>query len=337
MVKPTRLDYCQYLLSTPINYTLTHFAEHCERFSHDKINRYLAGDRLRPRHVWEAVKPHLEPTPEGYVVFDDTVIDKRYAKKIALAKKQYSGNARGTINGIGIVSCVYVNPVLDRFWLIDYRIYDLQSDGKTKLDHVQDMLSVLVNSRNVAFSTVLMDTWYATKSVMLHIESLCKVYYCPMRCNRHVDDSNATRPYQRIDALVWSALELQSGKRIKIRGFPKHHKVKVFRVASDRRTDYVVSNDLSQSDTSVAQTACAWRWKIEQFHRETKQLTGLEKCQCRLPRIVRNHIACAFSVWIRLMRQAHETGQTLYQVKYGMFSEYLRKQLKTPSIKMDFA
>ena len=337
MVKPTRLDYCQYLLSTPINYTLTHFAEHCERFSHDKINRYLAGDRLRPRHVWEAVKPHLEPTPEGYVVFDDTVIDKRYAKKIALAKKQYSGNARGTINGIGIVSCVYVNPVLDRFWLIDYRIYDLQSDGKTKLDHVQDMLSVLVNSRNVAFSTLLMDTWYATKSVMLHIESLCKVYYCPMRCNRHVDDSNATRPYQRIDALVWSALELQSGKRIKIRGFPKHHKVKVFRVASDRRTDYVVSNDLSQSDTSVAQTACAWRWKIEHFHRETKQLTGLEKCQCRLPRIVRNHIACAFSVWIRLMRQAHETGQTLYQVKYGMFSEYLRKQLKTPSIKMDFA
>ena len=25
MTKPTRLDYCQYLLSTPINYTLTHF------------------------------------------------------------------------------------------------------------------------------------------------------------------------------------------------------------------------------------------------------------------------------------------------------------------------
>ena len=48
MSKPTRLDYCQYLLSTPINYTLTHFADHCEAFSHDKINRYLAGDQLRP-------------------------------------------------------------------------------------------------------------------------------------------------------------------------------------------------------------------------------------------------------------------------------------------------
>ena len=48
MTKPTRLDYCQYLLSTPINYTLTHFADHCEAFSHDQINRYLAGSSPPP-------------------------------------------------------------------------------------------------------------------------------------------------------------------------------------------------------------------------------------------------------------------------------------------------
>ena len=35
----------------------------------------------------------------------------------------------------------------------------------------------------------------------------------------------------------------------------------------------------------------------------------------------------------RLMRKAQETGQTLYEVKYGMFAEYLRQELKTPSIK----
>ena len=326
------------MLSTPINYTLTYFADPCEKFSHDQINRYLASDRLPPRYVWQAVKADLKQTPDGYVIFDDTVLEKRYAKHIAVAKKQYSGNARGPINGIGIVTCVYVNPALDRFWLIDYRIYDIQNDGKTKLDHVQDMLSVLVYSRHVAFSTVLMDSWYATKGVMLHIESLKKKYYCPLKSNRRVDDSNATLPYQRIDSLTWSASELQAGKRIKIRGFPKNHKVKVFRVAStSRRTDYVVTNDLNQSDVSVAKTVCAWRWKIEQFHRETKQLTGLEKCQCRLARIVRNHIASAFLVWIRLMREAYETGQTLYQVKYGMFSEYLRQQLKSPSIKIDGA
>ena len=99
-----------------------------------RLNRYLAGNRLRPRYVWENVKSHLEQTPDGYLLFDDTVLEKRYAKEIAIAQRQYSGNAGGIINGIGIVTCVYVNPELDRFWVIDYRIYDPRGDGKTKLD-----------------------------------------------------------------------------------------------------------------------------------------------------------------------------------------------------------
>ena len=49
----TRLDYCQYLLVSQINYTLTNFADHCARFSHDAINRYLCGERITPRMVWE--------------------------------------------------------------------------------------------------------------------------------------------------------------------------------------------------------------------------------------------------------------------------------------------
>ena len=62
MAKMTRLDYCQYLLSTQINYTLTHFASHTEQFSHDKINRYLAGTRITPRLVWENALSHLVET-----------------------------------------------------------------------------------------------------------------------------------------------------------------------------------------------------------------------------------------------------------------------------------
>ena len=52
MANPTRLDYCQYLLSSPINYTLTYFADHSEGFSHGMINCYLAGDCIPPRLVW---------------------------------------------------------------------------------------------------------------------------------------------------------------------------------------------------------------------------------------------------------------------------------------------
>lgn len=338
MTTPTRLDYCQYLLSSQINYTLTHFADHSERFSHDMINRYLAGDRIPPRLVWENASPYIIPSEQGYVIFDDTVMDKRYSFNIELVRRQYSGNAHGVIKGIGVVTCVYVNPVLDQFWIIDYRIYDPDGDGKTKLDHVREMLSLIVHHKRLPFDAVLMDSWYATKDLMLHIEKLGKRYYCPLKSNRLVDDSNGQNPYQQINALTWTETELQQGKRIKIKGFPKDHKVKLFRVVSStRRTDWVVTNDLAQNATTVAQEACDWRWKIEQFHREGKQLTGLEHCQCRLARIVRNHIGCAMLVWIRLKQVAHQTKQTIYQVKHGLLSDYLCQQLKSPSIQMVLA
>ena len=37
----SKLDYCQYLLSSQINYTLTNLAEHIETISYDQINRYF--------------------------------------------------------------------------------------------------------------------------------------------------------------------------------------------------------------------------------------------------------------------------------------------------------
>jgi hypothetical protein len=98
-----------------------------------------------------------------------------------------------------------------------------------------------------------------------------------------------------------------------------------------------VTNDLAQNDTSVAQQACNWRWKIEQFHRQAKQLTGVEGCQCRVARLVRNHIGCALFVWIRLEHVAYQTQQTIYQVKHGVLEEYLRQQLKSPAIRMELA
>ncbi len=334
----TRLEYCQFLLVSQINYTLTNFADHTERFSHDAINRYLRGERLTPRLIWENVAAEVVPTPHGYVIFDDTVLDKNSSFAIELVRRQYSGNAGAVIKGIGVVTCVYVHPELDQFWLIDYRIYDPEGDGKTKLDHVRDMLTNIVYHKALPFHAVLMDTWYATKDLMLYIESLHKVYYCPLKANRQVDDSGGTRPYQRLDTLRWSADEYQTGKRIKIKGFPKDHHVQLFRVvASTRRTDWIVTNDPTADTLEGTQEACALRWKIEQLHREGKQVTGLERCQCRTARIQRNHIGCAFLVWVRLKNLAAQTGRTIYQLKHGLLDDYLTQQLKHPSLKMVLA
>jgi hypothetical protein len=331
------LDYCQYLLSSQVNYTITNLAEHLQSFTHDTINRYLKGEKLSPRLLCEQVRSLVEFDPQAYLIFDDTVLDKRFGPKIELTRSQWSGNEKRPIRGIGVVSCVYVNPKTERFWVIDYRIFDPDTDGKSKLDHVKEMLRS-VEHRKIPFETVLMDTWYAAKEIMLLIDRMKKTFYCPLRSNRQVDDSGGERSYQRVDTLSWSDRELEEGKLIKVRGFPKDYKVKLFRVVvSKRRTEWIVTNDLSQDSRQDTQKVRGVRWKIEEFHREAKQLTGIEECQCRSGRIQRNHIACALLVWTRLKSLAYQSGQSIYQIKRGLLHDYLVQQLKTPSVEMVLA
>jgi Transposase DDE domain len=146
------------------------------------------------------------------------------------------------------------------------------------------------------------------------------------------------RAYQRVDALDGSENDLAHGKRLKIKGFPKDHKVQLFRVeVSTHRTDYVVTNAQAQDATAATHEVCSFRWQIEPWHREGKQVPGLERCQCRKARIQRNHIGCAFLVWVRLKELAAQTGRTVYQLKHGRLDDYLIQPLRNPSCRMVLA
>jgi hypothetical protein len=266
MSKVTRLDYCQFLLVSQTNYTLTYFAEHSPGFSHDAVKRYLEEEKLTARMVWEQVRGQVVGSAGAYLAFDDTVMDHNSAFKIELVRRQYSGNAHAVIKGIGVVTCVYINPQTDQFWIIDYRIYDPERDGKSKLDHVREMLDNALSDKRLPFRGVLMDSWYAERKLMLHIEGLQKVYYAPLKDNRQVDETGGERGYQRVDRLTWSAEEAQHGKRVHIKAFPKDHQVKLFRlVLSSKRTDFIATNDFAQASTQATQEVCGLRWKIEQL------------------------------------------------------------------------
>ena len=110
---------------------------------------------------------------------------------MAIARWQYSGNAGKVIQGIRVVTCVYYNPELERFWAIDYRLYAPDQDGKSKLAHVDDMLKSVLYGKSLAFKTVLMDTWYATNWLMTTIDQLNKLFYCTIKSNRLVSQANS--------------------------------------------------------------------------------------------------------------------------------------------------
>jgi len=159
----TKLDYCQYLLSSPINYTVTNLAKHLDGISHDQINRYLRGEKLTPRLLWDNVKILVQPSESAYVLLDDTVLDKCYSTSIELNRL---GNEHRVIRGIGLISCVYVNVKTGQFWVYafggakpyDYRLYDPDGDAHSKLNHVSEMLNGVVYSKQLPFTTVLMDS-----------------------------------------------------------------------------------------------------------------------------------------------------------------------------------
>ncbi|GET39518.1 hypothetical protein MiSe_42880 [Microseira wollei NIES-4236] len=110
-----------------------------------------------------------------------------------------------------------------------------------------------------------MDSWYATKNLMQYIDKRGKIYYCPLKKNRLVDDTGGKESYKSIASLDWNESEQTMGKVIKIKAFPKNKKVKLFRViVSTDQTEFIVTNDWSQDSNDVVQEVCNFGWKIEQ-------------------------------------------------------------------------
>ena len=97
--------------------------------AHDSVNRWLAQKKLTPKMLWQYAEPMVEKRI-GYLVIDDTVLDKPYSQEIALVKKQYSGNHHRVVKGIDIVNLLWTDG--EKMIPVDYRIYDPTKDGKTK-------------------------------------------------------------------------------------------------------------------------------------------------------------------------------------------------------------
>lgn len=329
------LTYCQFLLNSQINYTLTYLGEHTVGVSHDQMNNLMDRKEFPPSLIWENTKDDIIPDKNAYIAIDDTVLDKRYSRKMDCVLRQYSGNAHQVIKGIGVVTCIYVNPTLNQFWTLDHRIYLPKADKKTKHDHVKEMVKDVIDNKKLPFKTVLMDCWYSKTPLLLYLESMGKIYYCPIPCNRLTDESGGVEEYKRVDELEWTENDLEQGKLVKLSGFPRDYKVKLFRViVSEGRTEYVITNDKTQSSGGQVRRECAVRWKIEEFHRELKQLTGIAKSQCRKERIQRNHIVAAMLVWNRLKNLAYKLKITIYQLKKRLLDDYMIQQMLHPTIPM---
>ena len=327
----TKQQYVEYLISTPINYTCTNLAEHLEGVSHDVVSDYLEKERLTARHLWELVEGLIDDTPKAYLIIDDSVHNKRYSRSIEMVKLQYSGAVGGLVRGIGVVNLVHTNGEDGEHYPVDFRVYAREADGKTKNDHFQEMLLRAVVEKQIKAKRVLFDSWYASWQNLKQVHRLGLIFYTTLKSNRLVSLSKESG-YAHLDEIEWTAERLKNGVLVKLKKVP--FKVKLFKVvAKNGDIDWVITNDLDETmTTKVVQEANDLRWQVEEFHRELKQLTGSEKCQCRKARSQRNHLACSYHAWLSLKVQAKALGKTIYRVRTDLFSDYLRNELRNPTI-----
>ena len=73
--------------------------------SHDAISYWLKVVTLKLAEIYKKTK-NLIGDKEGFLIFDDTVLDKHRSECIELVNPQYSGNTHGVINGISMVNAI---------------------------------------------------------------------------------------------------------------------------------------------------------------------------------------------------------------------------------------
>ena len=327
----TKKQYVEYLISTPKNCTCTYLAEHLEEVSHDVVNDFLHQKCFLPREVWKLVQDRIADSTEAFLLVEDSVHDKRYARFIELVRRQYSGNEHRVIKGIGVVSLVHSAGKDEDFYPIDYRVYAPEVDGKTKNDHFQEMFVNAVDQKQIQARTLLFDGWYASAENLKLIHRRKRIFFTTLKSNRLVSLSKE-QGYIHLEEIEWTAARLALGILVKLKEVP--FPVRLFKlVAPDGDIDWVITNDLAETMTAqVAEESSDVRWQVEELHRGLKQLTGTEKCQCRAARAQRNHFACCYHAWVSLKVKAKELGQTMYALRESLFSYYLRAELRNPQI-----
>lgn len=325
----TKRQYIEYLISTPINYTCSHLAEHVEGLSHDAVSDYLRREKLTARGLWELVEVLLDNREATYLIVDDSVQNKQYSRQIELVKRQYSGAAHGLVRGIGVVNLVHSDGT--DFYPIDYRIYAPETDGKSKNEHFREMLLNAKSDKGILAKAILFDSWYAGADNLKLIIRLGMFFVTTLKDNRLVSLSKE-QGYVHLQDLDWTPQQLQSGQTVKLKELP--FKVQLFKlVATNGDIEWVITNHPEGTMTSHAiQDENDVRWHIEQLHRELKQLTGSEKCECRIARSQRNHLACCYLAWLSLKVKAQQLGKSLYATQHDLWGDYLRAELRNPRI-----
>jgi len=278
-----------------------------QEMAHDSVSRWLSQEKLTPKIVWQQSQMMVDKE-SGYLIIDDTVLDKPYSQNMALVKKQYSGKHHGIVKGIDLVNMIWTDG--SKMIPVDYRIYDPTRDDKTKNDHAREMLKSQ-EKRGFKPLYVLMDAWFTSVDNLKAIRSKNWNWIGALKSNRLVSITQGS--YLSVSELDWASKHVHK-VWLKAYGFVLVSKI----VTQNSDITYLATNDLSLENLKTFKNHYDQRWTIETFHRGIKQCCGVEKCYAVKERSQRNHILCAFLAFLKLEWERIQNSISWYEQKLSI-------------------
>ena len=315
-------DYINFIIATPRIVTATEAArvqpEGMKKSpQHDAFTRLLERLEPDPETLWKEAKTQIEKA-SGILVLDDSTLDKPFTKRNDLVYRHWSGNHKQVVNGINLITLLWTDG--DRAVPTDYRIFDKDTDRKTKNDHFSEML-IEAHKRGFAPNLVCFDSWYASIDNLKLVRGLGWHFLTRLKANRQVNPERTG-----LQAVSEIAIP-DAGRVVWLKGFGL---IKVFRnIATDGTAQHWASSQIEISDLERVKYA-DYSWQIEQFHRGIKQQCLIERAQCRRRRQWRNHIGLCLRAFLRIESHCYHTGISWFEAKTSIIREAVRAYIANP-------
>jgi putative transposase len=298
--------------------TCSTIAEAMAEASHDRLTRMLNGN-WSGQILLDSALRILFIVAGGYLIVDDTVVEKPYAQHLGEAAWIWSSKHSQVVFGVSLVLLVWTDgqiriPVAFRVW---------HKGGLSKVDLALELLSYARNQLKCKPQFVLFDSWYPAQRLLKRLRDYGWYFVCQVKKNRRFE-SQPLRRY--LPQPYWHAVgQLSSG-------------LKVFVVRYRRK--YYVTNRLSLTATEVRRHYRK-RHAVEEVIRVLKSHVSLEACQagyrrrsaaeaCPQPRAQEHHIALCLVAYLIVERERFDQGVTWRQLKRRLILK--GRQLALPAL-----
>lgn len=236
----------------------------------------------------------------GYLIGDDSVMQKRRSKKMGGAGRHFSSTAEKTVSGHCLVQALYV--LLGRQCVLEPKMYCqkavCEAEGRPFASKITIMMDIITNFVPVPDTQthVLLDSWYTAKKLWQVVRQRDFLITCGIRGNRwlRVDDPHNPKGWRwmqlsdyakQLGADDFTLVDWPRGDRqvyvhvvdTRIRKLYRCQLICI-REKLDGTTKFWVSSDLD-ADTTQLLTHIAQRWDIEVLFANVKELLGIDQYQ----------------------------------------------------------